>query len=1392
MPTNNHAPVITFGTPYFPLANLDGNNGFAIAGINMFDGSGRPVSDAGDLNGDGFDDLIIGATYADPSGNSNAGESYVVFGSDSGFASSFNLSSLDGSNGFVVHGIDAYDSLGYSVSGAGDVNGDGFDDLIIGARGADPNGNSSAGESYVVFGSDSGFSAAFDLSSLDGSNGFVVHGIDAYDSLGHSVSGAGDVNGDGFDDLSIGTFFYSTGQSYVVFGRDSGFGSSFNLASLDGNNGFIIDGIEQSDFSNSSSSVSSAGDINGDGLDDLIIGVAFSSDRLGKSYVVFGRNSGFGPSFNLSSLDGSNGFVLNEITLGDFASYSISGAGDVNGDGFDDLIIGAYGADDYSGESYVVFGRDSGFGPSFNLSSLNGSNGFVLRGIRDRGGFGFSVSNAGDVNSDGFSDLIIGAPNIEAPPDNIGAPNPAREAGESYVVFGNDSGFGASFDLSSLNGNNGFILKGREEGDFSGGSVSSAGDVNGDGFDDLIIGADAATLNGIGSGESYVVFGRDTYGPSIVGTTVQENTMEVGIITAQDANGDTLSFSLTDGADQSLFIIDPTTGLLSFQTAPDFEAPTDSNLDNIYEVEVTVNDGNGSTATRTILVTVQNLFENGDPPSVVIDHYIVGATVFLDASGDGQLNYDEPFTQTDGSGLYQLNIPAIFDWNNDGQLNPDEGLLIAFDGIDTATGLPLTTPIVATPDFTVLTLLSNLVADLVVNQGLTSEVAQTQVKTALGIPATFDLSQTDPIAATTTNQSGGVETFSGMVQVQNVVTQIAGLIDGASSIARATLVNNVIGSITSQIQLGTTLNLTDTTLLQTLIENSASNTGSNLSHLSAQAATVIAAANQKIVDAMTNLTPSALEVAFAKVQKVALGKTTQDLEQVGAGTKSIADVVAENTGTTLDTQINNAQVFSTDPTDLSLSNANIPTGQQPIGTEIGTFATVDPDVGETHTYQLVLGAGDTDNDQFEIVGDRLLTKTVLDPTQGNYHIRVLSSDGNGGTYAKSLSLDQNRAPSIGPSNVSLTVLENSTTVTTLTATDLDGDDPTFSLAGDDDQSQFTLDATTGALTFQTTPNYEAPTDSDGDNLYQVEVKVEDGNGGSDTQTITITIQDLDDTPNEVGLSNNAVLESATIGSNIGRLYTIDPDTTDGHTYSLVAGTGDTDNGNFSINGNQLYTNATLDFETQSSHSIRVQTQDSDGNRFEQTLTINVTDVNETPVTGGDGVINGTADRDFLYGADNDDTINGLAGNDILIGQGGNDLLVGGTGADILLGLAGSDHYQYEQLNESTLTTIDTIINFEQTEGDRFAINAITINNAYYGGDLSAQANLTTAATTAANYFASNEAVFFHYLGRVHLMVDGGNNTYETANDLMLQVSQFSFKAGDGTATGSLVASDYFV
>ena len=357
----------------------------------------------------------------------------MVFGSAADLPNPFELSSLDGSNGFVLNGEAQYDNAGRAVSGAGDSNGDGINDLLVGALGANANGQSS-GRTYVVFGNGTGMPAVLELSSLNGTSGFVLNGEAEGDFSGRSLSAAGDINGDGMDDLIIGADGAAhnggfSGRSYVVFGASAGLPNPFELSNLNGSNGIVLNGEVQGD--DSGISVSGVGDINGDGMDDLIIG-APGANASGRSYLVFGNSAGFNAVLELSSLNGSNGIMTNGAAAGDFAGFSVSAAGDINGDGIDDLIVGAYRADPLgnnssAGRSYVVFGAPRLPNP-FELSSLNGSNGFVVDGEVFGEVSGRSVSAAGDINGDGIGDIVIGANGANA--------NGIGDVGRSYVVFG--------------------------------------------------------------------------------------------------------------------------------------------------------------------------------------------------------------------------------------------------------------------------------------------------------------------------------------------------------------------------------------------------------------------------------------------------------------------------------------------------------------------------------------------------------------------------------------------------------------------------------------------------------------------------------------------------------------------------------------------------------------------------------------------------------------------------------------------------------------------------------------------------------------------------------------------------------------------------------------------
>jgi Ca2+-binding RTX toxin-like protein len=553
------------------------------------------------------------------------------------FPSNIDLSSLDGTTGFKLSGAAQIDYSG-SVASAGDVNGDGFADLIVGAYRADPHGSNS-GASYVVFGKASGFGANIDLSSLDGTTGFKLSGAVSGDYAGRSVASAGDVNGDGFADLIVGAggadpHGSNSGASYVVFGKASGFAANIDLSTLDGTTGFKLSGAAVRDYSGFS--VASAGDVNGDGFADLIVG-AFLADPhgtdSGASYVVFGKASGFAANIDLSTLDGTAGFKLSGAAAGDFSGGSVASAGDVNGDGFADLIVGAYRADPhgaYSGASYVVFGKASGFLPNIDLSSLDGTTGFRLSGAAAYDFSGWSVASAGDVNGDGFADLIVGA---------RGADPHGSLSGASYVLFGKASGFAANVDLSTLDGTTGFKLSGAAAGDWSGNSVASAGDVNGDGFADLIVGAFLADPHGTDSGASYVVFGRaGNHAPAgavtITGIATEDEVLTADISTLTDADGvgtPHYQWQRSNGVGFDNVGLDQATYTLG-----------DADVGATMRVAVSYTDGQGTVETITSAVTALVANVNDAPAG--------GVTIAGTATEDEVLTADTS-TLTDADGL---------------------------------------------------------------------------------------------------------------------------------------------------------------------------------------------------------------------------------------------------------------------------------------------------------------------------------------------------------------------------------------------------------------------------------------------------------------------------------------------------------------------------------------------------------------------------------------------------------------------------------------------------------------------------------------------------------------------------------------------------------------------
>ncbi len=303
------------------------------------------------------------------------------------------------------------------------------------------------------------------------------------------------------------------------------------------------------------------------------------------------------------------------------------------------------------------------------------------------------------------------------------------------------------------------------------------------------------------------------------------------------------------------------------------------------------------------------------------------------------------------------------------------------------------------------------------------------------------------------------------------------------------------------------------------------------------------------------------------------------------------------------------------PTDLALSPASLAENNAANAT-VGTLSAVDADAGQTHTFSLVSGTGATDNGGFTIVGTDLKLTPVADfETKSSYSLRVQADDGNGGTFAKALTVtitDANEAPTDLALSASTLAENNAANATVGTLSALGDPDAgaahTFSLvagAGDTDNAAFNVSG--NALRLTGSADYETQSS------YSLRVQADDGNGGTFAKALTVTITDANEAPTDLALSSSTLAENNAANATVGTLSALgDPDAGAVHTFSLVSGTGDTDNAAFNLSGNALRLTGSADYETQSSYSVRVQADDGNGGTFAEAFTVTITDAPDAP------------------------------------------------------------------------------------------------------------------------------------------------------------------------------------
>jgi probable HAF family extracellular repeat protein len=425
-------------TGLFDLSALEGSNGFAVRRADARTTTRLEVSPAGDVNGDGWPDLLLGGWKLDAPGRPGAGQIYVVFGGPQvGASGEISLADLQGDDGFTLWGAIEADGAGARVAAAGDVNADGYGDILVSK---DDDGHPF---SYLIFGGPGPWPAQLDLAELGGEGSSLGVRLQATVPviIAQAVSGLGDVNDDHIDDFILGAEVGLDGRAFVVFGHTGRWPTVLNVSEAPASE--VLQITPDVRYGALGYAVSGAGDVNRDGLADILVNAPVAPNlpatpsSMGISYVVFGSGTLAGV-FVLADLDGTNGFAVHGFVDRATSGDALAGGGDVDGDSAPDIVLAEAGAAVVSfgrvtigRNTYLLHGgRDLGRDGDVELADLAPHTGFIARAAAEYDEAGRSVSFAGDVNGDGYDELLIGAPGAGAPACDEPGP------GTTYLLWG--------------------------------------------------------------------------------------------------------------------------------------------------------------------------------------------------------------------------------------------------------------------------------------------------------------------------------------------------------------------------------------------------------------------------------------------------------------------------------------------------------------------------------------------------------------------------------------------------------------------------------------------------------------------------------------------------------------------------------------------------------------------------------------------------------------------------------------------------------------------------------------------------------------------------------------------------------------------------------------------